>query len=415
MAVYVVTGKLGSGKTLACVGKIRDALFQGRPVATNLDINLEKLVGKKAKNVRLYRVPDHPTADDLIALGTGNPSYDESKNGLLVLDECGTWFNSRDWNSQGRRALIDWLLHARKWGWDFLPIIQDLGAMDKQARKSVAEHVVYCRRMDRMSIPFLDFFSKLIFDKPIPKKKWHIGVVRYGDQPHSMIVDRWWYMGTDLYPSYDTKQVFRPDYPHGLYTVLPPWYTHGRYQKPLTWGRAMRISRIYFRRYSRVGLIAMAFAVGIASAGLFKSDPAPVPETYPDQPTETASEPAHETRQYPEPETGPIYNPVAERFGGMIIQGIALNDQGRAVYVQIGNEHERWNLDTIRSAGYEVLPLNACTVQIMSDDRRHRYRVHTSYCPNLDRYKDPSDAHNEAIVPKLYLAPANPYRNAIRG
>ncbi|EBN6690252.1 zonular occludens toxin, partial [Salmonella enterica] len=34
MPVYFVTGKLGSGKTLVAVGKIRDYLVAGRRVAT---------------------------------------------------------------------------------------------------------------------------------------------------------------------------------------------------------------------------------------------------------------------------------------------------------------------------------------------------------------------------------------------
>ncbi|HGS4937265.1 TPA: zonular occludens toxin domain-containing protein, partial [Vibrio parahaemolyticus] len=38
-SVYFVTGKLGSGKTLTAVGKIREAFMRGVPVATNLDIN----------------------------------------------------------------------------------------------------------------------------------------------------------------------------------------------------------------------------------------------------------------------------------------------------------------------------------------------------------------------------------------
>ena len=37
MAVYFITGKLGSGKSIAAVGKIRDYLNEGRAVATNLD------------------------------------------------------------------------------------------------------------------------------------------------------------------------------------------------------------------------------------------------------------------------------------------------------------------------------------------------------------------------------------------
>jgi len=38
MSVYFVTGKLGNGKTLVTVGRIRDAIRAGCKIATNLDI-----------------------------------------------------------------------------------------------------------------------------------------------------------------------------------------------------------------------------------------------------------------------------------------------------------------------------------------------------------------------------------------
>ena len=230
MPVYVVTGKLGSGKTLATVGRIRDYLKEGRKVATNLDINLNKLVGNYAKSPVIFRVPDRPQAYHLEALGLG---YDgdyvgEEKNGALVLDECGTWFNSRDWNAKGRKELLDWVIHARKKRWDVYFIIQDLEVMDKQARLMFAEHVVYCRRSDRFSIPLISPIFKLITDKALPLPKVHIGFVKYGDTANSPVVDRWVYRGTDLYDAYDTSQVFREN-SHELYQYLPPYYTHGRY------------------------------------------------------------------------------------------------------------------------------------------------------------------------------------------
>lgn len=127
MAVYVVTGKLGAGKTLVAVGKIKDKLNRGCPVATNLDLRLNKLIGEKARNTRVYRIPDKPQLADLEAIGRGNESYDEAKNGLLVLDECGTWFNSRSWADKSRQAVIDWFLHAESSAGHHFP---DPGSLD---------------------------------------------------------------------------------------------------------------------------------------------------------------------------------------------------------------------------------------------------------------------------------------------
>ncbi len=81
MAVYVVTGKLGAGKTLVAVGKIQDKIVSGCKVATNLDLRIHKLprVGIFAKTPNVVRIPDKPSLDDLLSIGKGNDSYDENK------------------------------------------------------------------------------------------------------------------------------------------------------------------------------------------------------------------------------------------------------------------------------------------------------------------------------------------------
>lgn len=214
MAVYVVSGRLGSGKSLVCVGKIRDYLARGRPVATNLDIDLSRMFHPWFKKGNLIRVPDHPCRADLDAIGKGSGSPDESTFGALVLDECGTWFNSRGWADKARQAVIEWLLHARKLGWDVFLIIQSIAMLDKQAREALAEFCVVCRRVDRFKFA------------GIKLPRLHIGFVRYGSLPTDPVVERWFYRGSDLYVAYDTRQVFRPpSLPGGVeaaHSVLMP-------------------------------------------------------------------------------------------------------------------------------------------------------------------------------------------------
>lgn len=263
MAVYVVTGKLGAGKTLVAVGKIKDTLARGGKVATNLDLNLDKLIGEKARQTRVYRIPDKPTLADLEAIGTGTDSYDESKNGLLVLDECGTWFNSRSWADKSRQEVINWFLHARKLGWDIIFLIQDLSIMDKQARVALAEHVVYCRRLDRVTVPFIGAIWSLFTGSKLPMPKVHLGIVKYGDSPQSLTVERWTYTGRHLYPAYDTKQAFSDSYPHQTYMLLPPWLTHGVFRVPHDARYYMRMTRIYWKRFNRPVVGLASFLLGI--------------------------------------------------------------------------------------------------------------------------------------------------------
>jgi hypothetical protein len=228
MAVYFVTGKLGSGKSLVSVSKIRDYLEAGRRVATNLDLDLDQMFTYCTTSAT--RLPDKPRAQDMVSLGNGYDSddprdNDESKYGLVVLDECGTWLNSREWNDKERRALIDWFLHARKRRWDVIFLIQDIESADSQIVRALCEHLVVCRRLDRMR------FVRI----PLPKV--HIANVYYGRNKENF-VERWMYKGTDLYRAYDTRQQFRdgieflhqgPIDMRAPYTMLSAWHLKGRY------------------------------------------------------------------------------------------------------------------------------------------------------------------------------------------
>lgn len=233
MAVYLVSGKLGSGKSLACVGRIRDAIYAGRRIATNLDLRLEAMLPPLSRKARVVRVPDRPTVDDLDAIGLGTEEVDESHNGLLVLDELATWLNAREWGDKGRAALIDWFLHSRKKGWDVYLIIQDASLLDKQLRDALVEYTVTCRRTDRVRIPFLGPLISLITAGLVKGylPRMHFGIVRYGRTSDSVVAERWIYLGRDLYAAYDTRQIFSPTYDRGVYSYLTPWHTVGLHHK----------------------------------------------------------------------------------------------------------------------------------------------------------------------------------------
>lgn len=268
MPNWVVTGKLGAGKSLMSVGRIQKYLLEGRRVATNLTIYPEHLLGIDKKHTELYRLPDIPTIDDFLALPLGyeGDQIDESKNGLLVLDECGIFLDSRGWNNPQRKAVNAHFKLLRKLRWDVLFLIQDIDNFDSDARRSLAEHVVYCRRMDRMKIPFVSSLVKLFTGYDLPLPRVHLGIVLYGTEASSMKVDQWSYYGDRLYKAYDTEQLFSETVNHsgvtGLTTVLPSWYTHGRYlsfkQRVKNAIRDYKVKRIHF---FSIGALVAAFTV----------------------------------------------------------------------------------------------------------------------------------------------------------
>jgi hypothetical protein len=219
MTVYVIAGKLGSGKTLAALDKIREHMRKGHKIATNINLNVDKLVGYR-NTVNVQRLPDHPTADSLMAIGLGSDSLDESTHGLLVLDECATWLNARSWSAEGRQRLIEWMLHARKYRWHVILVVQHYSLLDKQIRDSVLEMYGVCRRLDRAKLPLI----------PIRLPKVHVCIVRYGTLPTAMVAEKWWYRSTDLYDCYDTGQVFTA-VNTAPYSMLSHYQLAGRYRK----------------------------------------------------------------------------------------------------------------------------------------------------------------------------------------
>lgn len=230
MTDYALTGKKGTGKSKHAVILFRDRyLKKGRRVATNLDINLSVMFGPDSR-MTYVRVPDKPTAFDLLAIGSGNASYDEEENGGLFLDELGTWLNTRTFADKERVAVLDYFAHGRKHGWDTWYIMQNVAQVDKQLRESFIEQTVRHTRFDKVRVPFFGFLLSLLFgEKAGYFPRFHSAVYRIGVNPQDLVCNRFTFVGKDIEKCYDTRQVFQVTYPHGTHSVLSPWHVEGRY------------------------------------------------------------------------------------------------------------------------------------------------------------------------------------------
>jgi len=232
MTDYAYTGKKGTGKSKNIIRVARDTYFaEGRMVATNLDIYLEPMFGSQSRKTYI-RVPDKPTDFDLLAAGHGNSdSYNEDKNGMLALDEMGVWFNTRSFADKGRAAVLEYLAHARKHGWDCFYIMQNISQVDKQLRESFVEYVVRHTRFDKVKIPFVGGIICALFGKKAGYfPKFHTAVARLGCNPQDMKTDSAMFTGKDIEKCYDTRQIFTTGYQHGTYSVLSPWHVKGRFE-----------------------------------------------------------------------------------------------------------------------------------------------------------------------------------------
>ena len=154
-----------------------------------------------------------------------------------MLDELGSWLNSRGFNNPERAALLDWLIHARKKDWDVYLVVQNIDMIDKQVRIGLAEYQVRLIRADKIKIPVVGTF----LGKKGRLPKFHIANVSLTDVP-GITIDREWFKGEYLHAGYDTLQIFRdwarsPADPRfkdelygGPYTMLSAWHLKGRYE-----------------------------------------------------------------------------------------------------------------------------------------------------------------------------------------
>jgi len=141
------------------------------------------------------------------------PAYDpkykaEDMNGLLVLDELGTWLNSRNWNQKDRLSMLNWLFLSRKDHWDIILLAQDHEMIDAQVRTTLCDYLVQASRLDRQKIPYLaPILGWLGFNQFMPRiHRYH---VYYGLSLNQPPVESWTFTGRDFYDGYDTNQRFR--------------------------------------------------------------------------------------------------------------------------------------------------------------------------------------------------------------
>lgn len=266
MANYSVEGKLGTGKTKFCVWMAQQALYAGRKVAGNVDLKMEHLTPFRRSTY--VRIPDKPTAFDLESIGNGNPlSYEEDRNGILLLDELGTWLNSRSFQDKDRAPLLDWFIHARKHGWDVYFIVQDANMIDKQVREALIEYQCRCLRLDKVRIPYVGWMLSVIHDRLGYLPRLHLVTARVGYGAGAVVAERWYFKGHDLHSAYDTKQIFKTDYPHGSFSALLPW----DFVPAKTW--VTKVKEIYKYAFSNAGAFALGAVCWAFVPGFFATVP----------------------------------------------------------------------------------------------------------------------------------------------
>jgi len=218
MAASFLEGRRRSGKSKFAVLKIQEYLNEGRRVATNLDLFLENLCPDNQKS-QYTRIPDFPRSVDLFALGNAYPelneddpdTYDEDKNGVVVLDELLTSFNSRSWSDKDRLNVINWIVLSGKKGWDLFFIGQSFEAVDAQIRDTVVDRIISCRSNENLYPGQL--WNMII--KPIYMRIYGKGHFAFFYDGKTKVKENFSYRlkfkRNDLHSCYKTGQIFKKD------------------------------------------------------------------------------------------------------------------------------------------------------------------------------------------------------------
>lgn len=166
--IEIYTGFVGSGKSYHAVKRgcrYADAPAGKGWVIANFPIAPKKKLAAKIPFLKkfvkdpfnvprwIYKENDEMTVDFLVRTAYEKKFTEKEGSCLLILDEAGIMFNSRDWNVKPdeRKGWIKFLAQSRKLGYDVVFIAQDVRMLDRQIR-SLAEYEVQHKKMNNWFI-----------------------------------------------------------------------------------------------------------------------------------------------------------------------------------------------------------------------------------------------------------------------
>lgn len=145
--IEVYTGTVGSGKSYHALKEGLSYIEQKKWVLANFPVKsfperfLFRRFERAIRDRWIYR--DSVTPRELVELSVKYGWYGKEGQCLLIFDEAGTIFNSRDWNIKGeeRKEWIKFFSQSRKLGYDVIFVVQDMRMLDRQIR-ALAEYEV---------------------------------------------------------------------------------------------------------------------------------------------------------------------------------------------------------------------------------------------------------------------------------
>ncbi|HAT4094501.1 TPA: DUF2075 domain-containing protein [Clostridium perfringens] len=166
--IWLYTGTPGSGKSLHVSKKILEYLqIEKKNVIANFPVN-EKVVNKnkffftsRKRNGKFNFIDNSDlTVNALVEYARKNHMLGVEHQTLLVIDECQTFFNPREFQRKDRLDWNNFFSQHRKLGYEVILVTQNDRLIDRQIR-ALVEYEVKHRKINNFSVgrffPFATF------------------------------------------------------------------------------------------------------------------------------------------------------------------------------------------------------------------------------------------------------------------
>jgi len=144
--ITLYSGTPGSGKSLHVAREI-EAQLKGskRSVIANFPINMNLITknGKRKTGSFIYRKNDELTSDFLIEYAKQNHVAGKEAQSIVVIDEAGIMFNSRDFGSWDRKGWINFFMTHRHYGYNIILVAQIDRLIDRQIRAFIEYNILH--------------------------------------------------------------------------------------------------------------------------------------------------------------------------------------------------------------------------------------------------------------------------------
>ena len=152
--IELYSGTPGSGKSLHVAREIAYTLAgRKKAVIANFPVNLDLISNKgKKKIAEFVYLPNHElTTDYLINYARNKHVVGREGQTLIVIDEAGIMFNSRDYGSWDRKAWIQFFMTHRHFGYNVILVSQIDRMIDRQIRGFI-EYDIKHRKLNNFKL-----------------------------------------------------------------------------------------------------------------------------------------------------------------------------------------------------------------------------------------------------------------------